>query len=43
MKIRVSLEASDRFTERWSGTQRDFLAERIGPLAKPKQRRHALQ
>ena len=43
MNIRVSLKRSDRFTQRLSRAQRDFLAERIRRLGKRTQRRYTSQ
>jgi hypothetical protein len=43
VNIRVSLKASERFTEGRSGAQRDSLAESMGPFGKPKQRRPVSQ
>jgi hypothetical protein len=40
VKVRVSYDGSDRFTQWWSGAKRDFLAAVTGPLGRTRRRRH---
>jgi len=43
VRVRIILKGSGRFTQRWPGAERDFLAARTGPFGEASLRRHEWQ